>query len=165
MLIAAMNPCPCGYYGDPGHACKCSAQQLQRYLSRISGPLLDRFDIQIDVPPVKPQELLNENFSSESSSTICQRVTSARKTQWERHHTTRSFCNAQIPTRMIRQYCSLNSDCLQLMEQAIRKYRLSARAYHRVLKVSRTIADLDNAPDILTPHLSEAIQYRSLDQH
>ena len=164
MLIAAMNPCPCGYYGDPDHACKCSAQQLQRYLSRISGPLLDRFDIQIDIPPVKSQELLNENFESEPSASIRGRVTAAREIQLNRYRKHRLFSNAQIPAKLMRSYCPLESACLQLMEQAIRKFHLSARAYHRVLKVSRTIADLEAAAQILPHHLAEAIQYRSIEQ-
>jgi magnesium chelatase family protein len=164
MLIAAMNPCPCGYYGDPDRPCKCSSQQLQRYLTRISGPLLDRFDIQIDVPPVKSQELLSENFESEPSAKISERVKAARDIQLARYRKHRLFSNSQIPAKLIRNYCPLDSSCLQLMEQAIRKFHLSARAYHRVLKVARTIADLDPADQIHPHHLAEAIQYRSIDQ-
>ena len=165
MLVAAMNPCACGYYGDSQHACKCSAIQLQRYLNRISGPLLDRFDIQIDVPALKSQELLMENFESEPSPAIRQRVIAARQIQQDRYKKyNRIFCNSQLPARLMKEYCSLNSDCIGLMEKAIRKFHLSARAYHRVLKVSRTIADLDACRDIQPHHLSEAIQYRSLDQ-
>ena len=164
MLVAAMNPCPCGYYGDPHRACKCAPHQLQRYLSRISGPLLDRFDIQIDVPPVKSQELLAQNFESESSAAIRTRVAMARKIQLHRFQDQRIFCNAHLPAKSIKQYCSLDATCLNLMEQAIRKFHLSARAYHRVLKVARTIADLNDSAAIQTAHLAEAIQYRSLDQ-
>lgn len=163
MLVAAMNPCPCGFYGVPDHTCKCSAQQLQRYLSRISGPLLDRFDIQIDVPALKSQELLSENFESENSSAIRERVVVARETQLKRYHAQRIFCNAQLPAKLIKDLCKLDSACLTLMEKAIRKFHLSARAYHRVLKVARTISDLDASADIRTHHLAEAIQYRSLD--
>lgn len=164
MLVAAMNPCSCGYYGDPTHTCKCSTVQLQRYLNRISGPLLDRFDIQIDVPALKSQELLMENFESENSSAIRQRVVAARQIQIERYGKhTRLFANSQLPAKWIKQYCRLNDDCLTLMEKAIRKFHLSARAYHRVLKVSRTIADLDASQEIQPHHLSEAIQYRSLE--
>ncbi|HSP07419.1 MAG TPA: YifB family Mg chelatase-like AAA ATPase, partial [Acidobacteriota bacterium] len=165
MLVAAMNPCPCGYYGSPDHSCRCAPMQLQRYLTRISGPLLDRFDIQLDVPALKPQELLAENFEAESSMQIRERVVSARNVQLERYRKSRTFNNSQLPAKLIRQYCRLNSECLELMERAIRKFKLSARAYHRILKVSRTIADLDKAPEILPHHLSEAIQYRSLDQY
>ena len=145
--------------------------QLQRYLGRISGPLLDRFDIQIDVPPLKSQELLNENFVAEPSSQILRRIVAARKVQIERYRKYRIYNNAQLPPRLMKQFCALSSDCLSLMEKAIRKYHLSARAYHRVLKVARTIADLeagstkDAAVGEIAPHqLAEAIQYRSIDQ-
>jgi magnesium chelatase family protein len=164
MLVAAMNPCPCGFYGNPDHPCKCTHQQIQRYLGRISGPLLDRFDIQIDVPPVKSQELLCENFQSEPSAAIRDRVVAARRLQLERYSVPRLYSNSQLSARMIKKHCRLDSDCLTLMEKAIRKFHLSARAYHRVLKVARTIADLDTAPDIAVQHLAEAIQYRSIDQ-
>ena len=165
MLVAAMNPCPCGYYGSSDHACKCSALQLQRYLTRISGPLLDRFDIHLDVPPVKPQELLIENFEAEPSACIRERVVRARNLQIARYRESRLFSNSQLPAKWIKQYCRLDASCLELMEKAIRKYKLSARAYHRILKVSRTIADLDAAKEIAPHHLAEAIQYRSLDQY
>ena len=164
MLLAAMNPCSCGYYGSADHPCKCSGQQLQRYLSRISGPLLDRFDIQIDVPPVKSQELLSENFESEPSLSIRPRVLHARQIQLDRYDHFRMFNNSQISAKLIKQFCKLDSGCLDLMEKAIRKFHLSARAYHRVLKVARTIADLESAGEIQVSHLAEAIQYRSLDQ-
>jgi magnesium chelatase family protein len=164
MLVAAMNPCACGYYGDSQHNCKCTTIQLQRYLNRISGPLLDRFDIQIDVPALKSQELLMENFESEPSSFIRQRVITAREIQQQRYKKhNRIYSNSQLPARLIKEYCALNSDCIGLMERAIRKFHLSARAYHRVLKVSRTIADLDDSSEIQPQHLSEAIQYRSLE--
>ena len=165
MLVAAMNPCPCGYYGSPDHSCKCNSLQLQRYLGRISGPMLDRFDIQLEIPPVKPQELLIETFESEPSATIRQRVVSTRKIQIERYRKSHLFSNSQLPAKLIKSYCRLDSECLTLMEKAIRKFKLSARAYHRILKVSRTIADLESANDIAPHHLAEAIQYRSLDQY
>lgn len=165
MLVAAMNPCPCGYHGDPYHECRCTSQQLQRYLSRISGPLLDRFDIHLDVPPLKSQELLSENFESEPSECIRRRVAAAHTIQLERYRAHHLYNNSQIPAKLIKQYCGLDEACLGLMEKAIRKYHLSARAYHRVLKVARTIADLEAATYIAAHHLSEAIQYRSLDQH
>lgn len=165
MLIAAMNPCACGFYGNPDQLCKCTQQQLQRYLSRISGPLLDRFDIQIDVPAVKSQELLIENHDAEPSATIKQRVIDARKIQQNRYRKVKLFNNAQLPPKLMKQYCALDSTCLSLMEKAIRKFHLSARAYHRILKVARTIADLEVSGDIKTHHLAEAIQYRSIDQY
>ncbi len=165
MLIAAMNPCLCGYYGVTDRSCKCTSQQLQRYLARISGPLLDRFDIQLDIPAVKSQELLTENFESEPSSSIRQRVCAARKIQLDRYRKHRLFSNSQLPAKLIKQYCSMDEPCLQLMEKAIRKFHLSARAYHRILKVGRTIADLEALPSIQPQHLAEAIQYRSLDQY
>lgn len=165
MLIAAMNPCACGYYGNPDQACKCTQQQLQRYLSRISGPLLDRFDIQIDVPPVKSQELLIENHDSEPSVSIKHRVIDARKIQQNRYRKPRLFSNAQLPPKLMKQHCGLDPTCLALMEKAIRKFHLSARAYHRILKVARTIADLETSTEIKTHHLAEAIQYRSIDQY
>jgi magnesium chelatase family protein len=164
MLIAAMNPCPCGYHGDPDRECKCNSQQLQRYLSRISGPLLDRFDIQIDVPPVKSQELLQQDFQSEASADIRKRVIAARELQLMRYQKQRIFSNAQLPARLIREYCNLDSACLALIEKAIRKFHLSARAYHRVLKVARTIADLDGSAALQPQHVAEAIQYRSIEQ-
>jgi len=165
MLIAAMNPCPCGYYGVPDRTCKCTSQQLQRYLARVSGPLLDRFDIQLDIPAVKSQELLNENFESEPSHPIRDRICSARKIQLDRYRKFRLFSNSQLPAKLIKQYCGLSEPCLQLMEKAIRKFHLSARAYHRILKVARTIADLESVSDIQPHHLAEAIQYRSIDQY
>src|SRR5262249_35173071 len=153
MLIAAMNPCPCGYYGDTEHNCQCSPPQLQRYLSRISGPLLDRFDIQLDIPPLKSQELLAENVEAEPSQSIGVRVAKARRIQLDRYRKQRMYSNAQLPAKWIRHYCKLDDACLEMMERAIRKYKLSARAYHRVLKVARTIADLDGVSEIATQHL------------
>jgi magnesium chelatase family protein len=161
----ATQLCPCGYNGDPYHECRCNSQQLQRYLGRISGPLLDRFDIHLDVPPLKSQELLSENFESEPSECIRRRVAAAHSIQLERYRTHHLYNNSQIQAKLIKQYCGLDEACLGLMEKAIRKYHLSARAYHRVLKVARTIADLEAAPHIAAHHLAEAIQYRSLDQH
>jgi magnesium chelatase family protein len=165
MLMGAMNPCPCGYYGVTDRNCKCTPPQLQRYLARISGPLLDRFDIHLDIPAVKSQELLSENFESESSHLIRGRVCSARKMQLDRYRKHRLFSNSQLPAKLMKQYCKLDDACLHLMEKAIRKFHLSARAYHRILKVSRTIADLDGSTEIKTQHLSEAIQYRTIDQY
>lgn len=165
VLVAAMNPCPCGFYGNSDHTCRCTSLQLQRYLTRISGPMLDRFDIQLDVPQIKPQEMLAENFDAESSDRIRERVVAARKLQIDRYRKSRLFSNSQLPAKLIKQYCGLDNPCLDLMEKAIRKFKLSARAYHRILKVSRTIADLSSAPEILPQHLAEAIQYRSLDQY
>jgi magnesium chelatase family protein len=137
---------------------------LKRYLGRISGPLLDRFDIQIDVPPVKSQELLSENFESEASLLIRSRVVGARRIQIERYKHFRLFSNSQISAKLIKQFCKLDAPCLEMMEKSVRKFHLSARAYHRVLKVSRTIADLDSAPEIRSHHLAEAVQYRAIEQ-
>jgi magnesium chelatase family protein len=133
-------------------------------LSRISGPLLDRFDIQIDVPPVKSQELLSENFESEPSLAIHERVVRARQMQLDRYRHVRLFSNSQLSAKLMKQFCKLDTAGLEMIEKSIRKYHLSARAYHRVLKVSRTIADLDGSANIQSSHLAEAIQYRSLDQ-
>ncbi|MCI0617422.1 ATP-dependent protease, partial [bacterium] len=135
------------------------------YLARVSGPLLDRFDIQLDIPAVKSQELLTENFESEASQLIRNRVCTARKIQLDRYRKHRLFSNSQLPAKLMKQYCGLAEPCLQLMEKAIRKFHLSARAYHRILKVARTIADLESASDIQPHHLAEAIQYRSIDQY
>ena len=164
ILAAAMNPCPCGYYTDPERACTCSAPIIQRYLSRISGPLLDRIDIHIEVPAVKYREL-SEGTSSEPSQTIRDRVERARQIQLKRFRGhLRLFCNARMDSRDIRHYCAVDQAGAELLQAAMTKLNLSARAYDRILKVSRTIADLAASPHIHAEHLSEAIQYRSLDR-
>ena len=164
MLAAAMNPCPCGFHNDPTRDCKCSPMQIQRYVSKISGPLLDRIDIHIDVPAVKFKEL-SSDAHGESSEAIRERVDRARRVQLERFHSEKIFCNAQMSSRLIRKYCLIDSASKGLLENAITRLGLSARAYDRILKVSRTLADLEGKPNIETQHVSEAIQYRTLDRN
>jgi len=164
MLAAAMNPCPCGYATDPTHECSCTPQQIQKYLSRISGPLLDRIDIHIEVPTVKYSELSSDRVG-ESSEAIRSRVERARQVQLRRFKDKKHiFCNARMESRDIRQYCKIDHQGEELLKMAITKLGLSARAYDRILKVARTIADLENSQDIKPQHISEAIQYRSLDR-
>jgi magnesium chelatase family protein len=164
MLAAAMNPCPCGYYTDPSKECTCAPPQIQKYMARISGPLLDRIDIHIEVPAVKYKELSGEN-KGETSAEIRERVIRARKIQYERFaHLKNVFNNGDMGSKEVRQYCKLDNACSELLKMAMTKLGLSARAYDRILKVSRTIADLDSAENILPQHISEAIQYRSLDR-
>jgi magnesium chelatase family protein len=163
MLVAAMNPCPCGYFSDPKHECTCSPLQIQRYMSKISGPLLDRIDIHIEIPPLNYKEL-SEEVIHENSSSIQKRVDPARTVQQKRFTRSKIHCNAQMSTRQIRTYCKIDDRSHKLLEQAIDKLGLSARAYTRILKVSRTIADLEGSEQILSEHISEAIQYRSLDR-
>jgi magnesium chelatase family protein len=165
MLAAAMNPCPCGYYTDPNKECSCATPQIQRYLSRISGPLLDRIDIQIEVPAVQYRELATE-VSGETSEAIRERVQKAREIQLQRFEGEKKlFCNADMQAREIRKYCKVDNQGQELLKMAITKLGLSARAYDRILKVARTIADLNGEKDILPEYISEAIQYRSLDRN
>lgn len=164
MLVAAMNPCPCGNYNNPNKRCTCSSTMVQKYLSRISGPLLDRIDLHIEVIPVSNDKLL-ENRISESSEDIRKRVIAARNIQAERFNSYKGIhCNAQMTPSMMRSYCKLEYESSQLLSKAIDKLHLSARAYDRILKVARTIADLDNSVEINTKHISEAISYRNLDR-
>lgn len=163
MLVSAMNPCPCGYLGDPRHQCTCSVSQIHRYRKKVSGPLLDRIDIHIDVPAVPYKELSEERIGERSES-IRQRVLRARQIQVERFKKEGIFSNGQMRTRHLKKYCQLGAEAKKLLETAIERLSLSARAYARILKVSRTIADMDGAENILPHHLSEAIQYRTLDR-
>ncbi len=164
MLVAAMNPCPCGYYGDPNHSCSCTVPQIQKYRSRISGPLLDRIDLHIEVPAVNFKELTSER-SGEPSRVVRERVQQARELQLARFKNEKNiYCNAHMETPQIRKYCQIDEQGKVLLSRAINNLGLSARAYDRVLKVARTIADLEGAEKILPHHLSEAIQYRSLDR-
>jgi magnesium chelatase family protein len=164
MLAAAMNPCPCGFFGDATRECHCSPPQIQRYVSKISGPLLDRIDIHIEVPAVKYKELRG-NSEIESSASVRERVLRARQIQLDRYRTEKKiYANAQMPPRLIRQYCAISAEGEKLLESTIQRLGLSARAHDRILKVSRTIADLEGAPSIGSKHLSEAIQYRTLDR-
>jgi len=164
MLVASMNPCPCGHLNDPRRTCVCTPPQVQRYLSKISGPLLDRIDLHIEVTPV-PFEELSRRQEGEPSAAIRARVVAARERQAERFRDVPGvYCNAQMPARLVRRYCTLDAEGQQLMKLAIHRLGLSARAYDRILKVARTIADLAGSEQIRPEHLSEAIQYRSLDR-
>jgi magnesium chelatase family protein len=163
MLISAMNPCPCGYFTDRTRQCVCTPTQIQRYRSRVSGPLLDRIDIHLEVPAVPFQDLAQER-AREDSTAVRERVATARARQHDRYKTEGLFCNAQLRPRQLKRHCEIGDDSRRLIELAMTRLGLSARAYHRILKVARTIADLD-AQDRLSPaHVSEAIQYRSLDR-
>lgn len=164
MLIASMNPCPCGYYNHPEKECVCAGGVVQKYLNKISGPLLDRIDIHVEVTPVPFKELTAERLT-EKSEVIRQRVVSAREAQEKRFQGKESvYCNAQMSTKMLRSVCKINDEGQALLKTAMDRLGLSARAYDRILKVSRTIADLANSENIKTEHLAEAIQYRSLDR-
>jgi len=163
-LVCAMNPCPCGFYTDPSEECRCSPRQVQNYLSRISGPLLDRIDIHIDVPRVPRRDLMASR-EGEPSRAIRERVLAARRIQRERFRRCAFHTNAQMQTRHVKRFCPLDNATRLLLGQAIEELHLSARAYMKVLKVARTIADLDGAERLGAEHLSEAIQYRSLDRN
>ncbi len=164
MLAAAMNPCPCGYWGDPGRTCTCGALGVERYLARLSGPLLDRIDIHIEVPAVPYKDLSTER-SGEASEAIRARVNRARQVQLERFaHRAGIYANAHMAPKDLRRFCRPTDGADSLLRSAITRLRLSARAYHRVLKIARTIADLAGAAEIGQGHVSEAVQYRSLDR-
>lgn len=163
MLVAAMNPCPCGFFTDPQKECVCTPVQIQRYRSRVSGPLLDRIDIQIEVPALRYQDLASRD-AGETSDVIRQRVNNARGLQLQRFSRRAMHANAQMGARDIKRHCLLKEDAERLLENAINRLGLSARAYSRVLKVGRTIADLAGSEDIQSGHIAEAIQYRSLDR-
>lgn len=163
MLIASINPCPCGYYGSKEKECICSKKAISRYISRISGPLLDRIDIQVEVSPVKYLKL-QSNQKIETSEQIKSRVNKARKIQEERYKKYKIFSNSELNSKLISKYCKLDEYSTKLMQSAFERLGLSARAYTRILKVARTIADLDNSENIQSNHLLEAIQYRSLDR-
>jgi magnesium chelatase family protein len=166
MLAAAMNPCPCGFWNDPTRECRCTPLQIQRYVGRISGPLLDRIDIHIDVPAVRFKELAGKGAGPEpeSSAEIRRRVISARSRQHERLKTEGIFSNAQMTPRLIRKHCRIDLESERLLESAMARLGLSARAYDRILKVSRTIADLEGFEEIQGKHVAEAVGYRSLDR-
>ncbi len=163
MLVSAMNPCPCGYLSDPKHVCTCAPGQIQRYRRKMSGPLLDRIDIHVEVPAVPYKELATD-FVGESSEKIRDRVVLTRNLQLNRFKSDKIYSNGQMKTRHIKKYCKLGTDAVNLLETAMQKLGLSARAYSRILKLSRTIADMEQAESISASHISEAIQYRSLDR-
>ena len=158
-----MNPCPCGYLGSKEKECTCSDQAISRYIGKISGPLLDRIDIQIEVTPVKYQKLENE-ANIETSKDIKNRVNKAREIQQKRYKKENIYSNSQLTPRLIEKYCKLDKEGRKLLELAFNKLGLSARAYGRILKVARTIADLENEENILPSYVAEAIQYRNLDK-
>ena len=164
MFVASMNPCPCGYYGDPTHHCVCTPGQIGRYLSKISGPLLDRIDLHVEVPVV-PFKQLSQMKPGESSSAIRERVIRARQIQEHRYANDKGiYCNAQMTERMLHQYAEPDDVSLDMLRLAMERLSLSARAYSRILKVARTIADLDGSEHIQSQHIAEAIGYRSLDR-
>ncbi|WP_352404558.1 ATP-binding protein [Sporanaerobacter acetigenes] len=160
MLI---HPCPCGYFGDPYHECTCSESSIEKYLSKISNPLLDRIDIHTEVMPVDYSDL-EKNIKAESSKNIKKRVDEARKIQIERYRNEGIYSNGQLSSKNIKKYCKLNSGAEKIMKEAFKKFKFSARSYNKILKVARTIADLDGEKNIMEKHVLEAIQYRSLDK-
>ena len=163
MLIASMNPCQCGYYGSQERKCSCKPEQIKKYVNRVSGPLLDRIDIHIEVNQIKYHQLESKG-KTETSQEIRNRVNQARKIQIERYKEYHIFSNSKLTPKLIEKFCNLNTKSKQIVEAAFDKLGLSARAYNRILKVVRTIADLDGSKEIQEKHLAEAIQYRSLDR-
>jgi magnesium chelatase family protein len=163
MLVAAMNPCPCGYFNHPTKHCRCTGKAIARYLNRVSGPLLDRIDIHVEVPPVD-YTALKSKIKGENSQTIRERVNKARAIQNERYKGTKVSCNANLTPELMTKYCRTDDEANELMKTAFDKLGLSARAYDRILKVCRTIADLENSSVIKADHVAEALQYRSLDR-
>ena len=164
MFVASMNPCPCGYYGDPTHTCVCSPGQIQRYMSKISGPLLDRIDIQCEIQPVAFNDLAKME-PGEPSSAIRERVIAARKIQEERYRAFKGIhCNAQMTERMLHDFAQPDAKSLEMLRMAMERLKLSARAYGRILNVARTIADLAASPEVQLPHIAEAVGYRNLDR-
>lgn len=163
MFIASMNPCPCGYFGSKDKECRCKPEQIKKYIGKISGPLLDRIDIHIEVNGIKYSELSTES-RIENSGEIKRRVNLARKVQIDRYKKYNIYSNSELTPRLIEKYCQINEKSKRILELAFNKLNLSPRAYGRILKVSRTIADLENSSSIKENHLTEAIQYRSLDR-
>ncbi|CAG36997.1 YifB family Mg chelatase-like AAA ATPase [Desulfotalea psychrophila] len=160
MLVCALNPCSCGFYGDPHHECNCTPQQIQRYMGRVSGPLLDRIDIHIEVPALNYQEMSSAQ-QGESSAPIAQRVARCRRLQQARFaHLDHIHSNSQMGGKEIEEFCQIDRDSSLLLERSVKKLGLSARAYHRILKIARTIADMELAPSIERPHIAEAVQFR-----
>ena len=164
MLAAAMNPCPCGFFGHPTKRCTCSPNAVSKYLGKISGPMLDRLDIHVEVPPVKYDELQGKTGGEETSAQIKKRVDKARQIQTERYKDENITCNARLTPKLLKKYCTLTEDAEVILEAAFKTMGLSGRAYDRLLKVSRTLADLDGAKNIEAEHIAQAIQLRSLDR-
>ncbi len=163
MFVASMNPCPCGYYGDNEKECKCTSYEIHRYLKKISGPLFDRIDIHIEIKRTKIEKL-NSNQKAETSEKIKNRVNKARKIQKDRYNNYGFYTNSELPTKLIGEFCKLDDKSNELLQDVFKKLKLSVRGYEKILKVSRTIADLENEKNIKINHLAEAIQYRSLDK-
>jgi len=160
-LIAAMNPCPCGYFGDETHVCRCNINEIRRYQNKISGPLLDRIDLYVEVRPLRNDRYLEDSIYSESSAKIRERVNKARKIQLERYSGTKIFFNSQLSNNLIKKYCKLDTYSKDLLKSAFEKFHLSVRSYNKILKIARTIADLEGKENISYEHIAEAIQYRT----
>ena len=163
MLIGAMNPCPCGYYGHPTKKCICTPKQVSLYLSKISGPMLDRFDIHVESAPVEFDQISSKR-KEESSAAIRERVQAAREIQHERYKGTGISCNARLTSNIIHEVCTMTNDANEMLRQVFEKMGLSARAYDKILKVARTAADMDGEKEIGKKHIALAVQYRSLDR-
>ncbi len=162
-LVAAMNPCPCGYFGDSRRTCRCTVPQIIKYRKKISGPLLDRIDIHIEVSALGSKQLVTDS-TGEDSETIRKRIEKCRKIQVQRFKGTGIYCNAQMNTRQIKQFCTLDEECKKFIQEALEKMHLSARGYDKIVKVARTIADLEESEKITLSHIAEALQYRSFDR-
>ena len=162
-LIASMNPCPCGNYGSKGKECKCSPVQIHKYLSKISGPVMDRIDIHVEVDNISFDDL-NSEYKEESSAKIKERVDKAREIQLERFKNSKTYSNAKMTVPQTKKFCHLSEDCQHLMQQAFDSLKLSARAHDRILRVARTIADLEGSQDIKPEHIAEAVSFRGLDR-
>ena len=163
MMVASMNPCPCGYLGDPTHDCSCTQRHIDKYLGKISGPLLNRIDIQIEVMPVKYDELKDDRVE-ETSEEIKKRIVKARNIQRQRYKDIGILTNSELSTKGVSKFCKVNKESELLLKNAFEILGLSARAYNKILKVARTIADLENFENVETKHIAEAIQYRNLDR-
>ncbi len=165
MLVAAMNPCPCGYLTHPSRSCNCTAAQVQRYLARISGPLLDRMDMHLEVSPVESKHLGPGSEPGESSGDIRKRVAAAREIQAGRYRDVKGvYCNSGMPPSLLRKHCAISPDAVKLLEAAASRFGFSARAYCRALRVSRTIADLEGSDGVSSAHVAEAVQYRAMER-